>query len=59
MNYKEIYTGGVLNAFVKYFWRYEHTGSDLSEIMISILNQQPKIDIRKLKLFDLIYSEEF
>lgn len=153
MNYKEIHTDGVLHAYVKYFWRYEHTeedveytilpdacfdlvvdfednilqniyltgiwtepvkltvtkgttllavrfkipaseyllkmgikpilnsmtilpkdywnihlakstefenfASDLSELMISILNQQPKIDNRKLKLFYLIYSEEF
>lgn len=28
MNYKEIQTTGQLSAFIKYFWRYEHTGED-------------------------------
>ncbi|NLU37522.1 MAG: helix-turn-helix transcriptional regulator [Bacteroidales bacterium] len=153
MNYKEIHTTGKLSAFVKYFWRYEHSGEDieytilpdacfdivvdfenneleniyltgiwtqpiklivtkgatlfgirfkiiaaeyllnreiksllngmtilskdfwnihlaqstdfeqfsidLTEQMIGILNQQPEIDNRKLKLFNLIYSEQF
>lgn len=153
MDYKEIHPTGILNAFVKYFWRYEHSGedieytilpdacfdlvvdfennkleniyltgiwtqpikltvtkgatllavrfkiiaseyilnreiksllnsmtalpkdywdihlakstefelfsSDLSDRMIGILNQQTQIDNRKLKLFNLIYSEQF
>ena len=153
MNYKEIHPTGILSAFVKYFWRYEHAGddveytllpdacfdlvvdfengvleniyltgiwtkpitltvtkgatlmavrfripaseglvnreikslinsmtilpqdfwdihltkstefeqfaSDLSERMMEILKQQPEIDPRKLKLFNLIYSEQF
>lgn len=153
MNYKEIHTNDKLNAFVKYFWRYEHAGedteytilpdacfdlvvdfennilqniyltgiwtgpvkltvtkgatllavrfkisaseyllnreiksllnsmtilprdfwnihlaksteferfaSDLSNQMISIINNHPDIDNRKLKLFNLIYSEQF
>jgi AraC-like DNA-binding protein len=153
MDYKEIHTTGILNDFVKYFWRYEHTGedieytilpdacfdlvvdfenneleniyltgiwtqpikltvtkgatllavrfkiiaseyilnreikslinsmtilpkdfwdiqlakstefeqfsADLSERMIGIFNQQSEIDNRKLKLFNLIYSEQF
>ncbi len=153
MNYREVHTSGLLNAFVKYFWRYEHLGedteytilpdacfdlvvdfenneleniyltgiwtnpikltvtkgatllavrfkiiaaeyllnreiksllngmtilskdfwnihlaqcaefeqfsSDLSKRMIGILNKQPEIDNRKLKLFNLIYSEHF
>ncbi len=153
MDYKEIQTSGLINTFVKYFWRYEHAGEDieytilpdacfdlvvdfennvleniyltgiwtkpikltvtkgatllairfkliaseyllkreikslinsmtilqkdywdihlskstdfeqfsqdLSNRMICILNQQPDIDIRKLKLFDLIYSEQY
>lgn len=29
MDYKEIHTSGKLNAFVKYFWRYEHAGEDI------------------------------
>ncbi len=28
LNYKEIHTNGILSAYVKYFWRYEHTGED-------------------------------
>lgn len=28
MNYKEIHVSGMLSAFVKYFWRYEHVGED-------------------------------
>ncbi len=153
MDYKEIHPNGSLNAFVKYFWRYEHSGedveytlipdacfdlvvdfenkvlqniyltgiwtkpinmtvtkgttllavrfkmiaseyllkiglkallnsmtilpkdfwdihnvkctalekfaSDLSETMVRLLNEQAKLDHRKLKLFEFIYSEEF
>lgn len=153
MIYKEIHTNGILNDFIKYFWRYEHLGddieytllpdacfdlvvdfennvleniyltgiwtkpitltvtkgatllavrfkipaseclinreikslinsmtilprdfwdihlansnafekfaSDLSERMIGIIKQQPEIENRKLKLFQLIYSEQF
>jgi len=153
MNYREIHISGLLNAFVKYFWRYEHSGedteytilpdacfdlvvdfenneleniyltgiwtkpikltvtkgatllavrfkiiaaeyllnreiksllngmtilskdfwnihlaqstafeqfsSDLSKRMIGILNEHPEIDNRKLKLFNLIYCEQF
>lgn len=29
MNYKEIHPVGQLSAFVKYFWRYEHSGEDI------------------------------
>lgn len=29
MNYKEIQTTGILTAFAKYFWRYEHSGEDI------------------------------
>lgn len=153
MNYTEIHTDGILTTFVKYFWRYEHSGEDveytilpdgcfdlvvdfennvlqniyltgiwtkpikttvtkgttllavrfkiiaseyllkigiklilnsmtilpkdywnidsakstefekfaynLSKLMVSILNHQPEIDNRKLKLFYLIYSEKY
>lgn len=38
---------------------FEQFSSDLSERMIEILTQQPKIDNRKLKLFHLIYTEQF
>ncbi len=29
MNYKEIHTTGKLSDYVKYFWRYEHSGEDI------------------------------
>ncbi len=38
---------------------FEQFSADLSERMIGIFNQQPEIDNRKLKLFNLIYSEQF
>lgn len=38
---------------------FEQFSSDLSKRMIGIINEQPEIDNRKLKLFNLIYSEQF
>lgn len=37
----------------------ERFASDLSETMVRLLNEQAKMDHRKFKLFDFIYSEEF
>jgi AraC-like DNA-binding protein len=38
---------------------FEGFASDLSKTMVGLLNEQPKMDHRKLKLFHIIYSEEF
>ncbi len=34
MNYKEIHTTGKLSDYVKYFWRYEHSGEDIEYTII-------------------------
>lgn len=56
-----------MTILTKDFWNihmaksteFEQFSSDLSERMIDILNKRKKIDNRKLKLFNLIYSEKF